>query len=95
MKSDMPLKKKKTTSQTKQLFTHTLNDIILSLCKDLGPNYGFNRFGWVGFYGISILVGYLTPNPFLYIETVLFQTIQFNISTQFKCQKSSISNNSF
>ena len=21
------------------------------------------RFGWVGFYGISTIVGYLTPNP--------------------------------
>ena len=30
-------------------------------------------------------------NPFLYIQTVLFQIIQFNISTQFKCQNSSIS----
>ncbi len=23
--------------------------------------------GWVGFYGISTIVGYLMPNPFLYI----------------------------
>ena len=22
--------------------------------------------GWLGFYGISTFVGYLTPNPFLY-----------------------------
>ena len=21
------------------------------------------RFGWIGFYGISTIVGYLTPNP--------------------------------
>ena len=35
------------------------------------------------FYGISNIVGYLRPNPFLYIRTVLFQTIQFSISTQF------------
>ena len=34
-----------------------------------------------GFYGISTFVGYSTPNPFLYKWTVLFQTIQFNIST--------------
>ena len=27
------------------------------------------------------------PNPFLCIQTVLFQTIQFSISTQIKCQK--------
>ena len=43
--------------------------------------------GWfVGFYGISTFVGYLTPNPFLY-KSVLFKTIQFSISTQFNCQK--------
>ena len=36
-----------------------------------------------GFYGISMFVGYLMPNPFLYKETVLFQAIQFSISTQF------------
>ena len=45
-------------------------------------------FGWfVGFYGLSTFVGYLTPNPFLCKYSVLFQTIQFSISTQFKCQK--------
>ena len=49
----------------------------------------------VWFYGISTIVGYLMPILFLYIETVLFQTIQFNIITQFKCKKKSfISNNS-
>ena len=44
-------------------------------------------FGLFWFYGISIIVGYLMPNPFLWIQTVRFQTIQFSISTQFKCQK--------
>ena len=39
-----------------------------------------------GFYGISNFVGYIMPNPFLY-QTILFQTVQFNISTQFNCQK--------
>ena len=39
--------------------------------------------GLVWFYGISIILGYLIPNPFLYISTVLFQTIQFSISTLF------------
>ena len=39
-----------------------------------------------GFYGISTFVGYLMPNPFLYKWTVLFQTIWFNISTQFDCE---------
>ena len=42
---------------------------------------------FVGFYGISTFVGYLTPNPFLYKQSVLFQTIQFSISTQFYCHK--------
>ena len=40
-----------------------------------------------GFHGLSSFVGYLMLNPFLYKKTVLFQTIQFNISTQFNCQK--------
>ena len=44
--------------------------------------------GWlVGFYGISTFVGYLMPNPFLYKYSVLFQTIQLSMSTQFNCQK--------
>ena len=41
---------------------------------------------FVGFYGISTFVGYLTPNPFL-CKSVLFRAIQFSISTQFNCQK--------
>ena len=45
-------------------------------------------FGYLfGFYAISILVGYLMPNPFLYNQTILFQTIQLGISTQFNYQK--------
>ena len=31
-------------------------------------------FGWVGFYGISTIVGYLMPNPvFTYILTIWFE----------------------
>ena len=78
---------------------------------------GFHIFaklvGWLGFYGISTFVGYLTPNPFYannhfcfkqvslawvhsvivktflfpaiqFIQTVLIQLIQFNISTDFE-----------
>ena len=47
--------------------------------------------GCLGF-DISTFVGYLTPNP-LFMKTVLFQTIQFNISTQFKCKYSLIVKN--
>ena len=39
------------------------------------------------FYGTSSFVGYSMPNQVLYIQTVLFQTIQFSMSTQFNCQK--------
>ena len=39
----------------------------------------------VWFGGISTIVVYLMPNQFLYIKTVLFQTIQFSISTPFSC----------
>ena len=40
-----------------------------------------------GFYGISTFGGYLMPNPFLYKQLVLFQTLQFSMSTQFNYQK--------
>ena len=36
---------------------------------------------WFSFYGTSTILGYIMPNPFLYIKTVLFQTVQFSIST--------------
>ena len=42
---------------------------------------GYDSFVW--FYDISTIVGYLMPNLFLYIWTVLIQSIQFSISTQF------------
>ena len=45
--------------------------------------FGLVWFGLVWFYGISTIVGYLMLNPFLYIQTVLFQTIQFCTSTKF------------
>ena len=46
-------------------------------------NAELSNFGLVWFYVISIILGYLMPNPFLYINTVAFQTIQFSISSQF------------
>ena len=53
----------------------------------------FSISGWlVGFYGISTFVGYLMPNLF-FIQIVLFQTIQFRISMQFKCKYSLIVKN--
>ena len=64
----------------------TLVGLFKSFLKQL---YDF-MFGWV--YGISTFVGYLMPNPFLY-KSVLFQTIQFSISTQFTCQNSFILSN--
>ena len=43
---------------------------------------------WFGLVLLHIShLGYLQSNPFLYIQTVLFQTIQFSLSTQLKCQK--------
>ena len=50
--------------------------------------------GWLfKFYDISTFVDYLIPNPFLYKQSVLFQTIQFSISS-FNVKNSSILNNS-
>ena len=45
------------------------------------------------FSSISTFVGYLMPNRFLYKLSILFQTIRFSISKQFKYQNSSISSN--
>ena len=43
---------------------------------------------WFGFYGILTFVGYLfNAKSIFYKWTVQFQTIQFSISTQFKCKK--------
>ena len=39
--------------------------------------------GLVWFNGISTIVGYLMPNPFLFLLTVLFQTTNFSISSFF------------
>ena len=39
----------------------------------------------VGFNDPSTFLGYLTPDLFL-CKSVLFQTIQFSMSTQFNCQ---------
>ena len=36
-------------------------------------------FGLVWFYGTSTIIGYLMTHLFLYIWTILFQTIQYNI----------------
>ena len=45
------------------------------------------KFVSLGFIAYSTFRVYLMPNSFLYKQIVLFQTIQFNISTQFNCQK--------
>ena len=50
-------------------------------------NTKFAFFFFFLFYVISTFVCYLMPNPFLYKQTVLFQTVQFSISTQFSYQK--------
>ena len=49
--------------------------------------------GWlVGFYRISAFIGSLKPNQF-FIQIVLFQTIQFSRSTQFKSTYNLIAKN--
>ena len=70
---------------TSTIVGYSMRDPFLYIyIKDMG-------FNLVWFHGISTIVGYLIPNPFLYIKTVQFQTIQISISTQFKCENSSIS----
>ena len=49
-----------------------------------GHGIGMVEFCLFGF-GISTNVGYSMPYPFLYKSIVLFQTIQFSISTQSNC----------
>ena len=36
---------------------------------------------------MSTFIGFLMPNAFLFEQTVLFQTMQFSISTRFNCQR--------
>ena len=60
-------------------------NLVFEICLD--SKFSLER-GWlVGFYGISTFVGHSTPNPFLYKYSVLFQAIQFSMSTQFNYQK--------
>ena len=48
------------------------------------PGQSWSRInGWFCFDGISTIVGYLMLNPFLYLKTVLFHTIQFGIIIDF------------
>ena len=48
--------------------------LLILLLYKLGNSISFGLvwFGLVRFYGISTVVGYLMPNPFLYIYTGLF-----------------------
>ena len=62
---------KRIYSKTKSISSKVTNLIVI-----------FFKFGFVLFYGISTIVSYLMPNPFLYIKTVLFQTVQCSISMQ-------------
>ena len=50
--------------------------------------------GKIGCLGLSTFVGYLIPNPFLYKLSVLFQTIQFSMSTSLIVKNISVSSNS-
>ena len=72
-------------------FIHSISFILIpNIDRWLGTINVFQQtpFGWLfEFYGISTFVGYLTPNPFLCKLSVLFQTIQFSMIIEFKCQK--------
>ena len=57
--------------------------MIIICKKNNSCKVGLVWFGLVWFYGISTIVGYLMPNPFVNLKTVLFQTLQFRISTNF------------
>ena len=64
------------------------NKIMKLLRKfDISKQNLFGLIWFVGFYGVSTFVGYLTPNRFLCKYSVLFKTIQFSINAQFNRQK--------
>ena len=68
------------------LISLSIDEILLLRYVDWSLN--FRLVGWLfGFYNTSTFVGYLTLNQFLYKRSVLFQTIQFSMSTQFNCKK--------
>ena len=75
--------KKQRLLQKKHRHSHRIVVVVVYLLEF--PVQSFHIwFGLVWFDVISTIVGYLMPNSFLYIKTVLFQTIQFCISTQFR-----------
>ena len=49
--------------------------------------FTFRLIHWRILAWLSTFAGYLMPNQILYILTILFQTIQFSISTQLKMSK--------
>ena len=67
--------------------------LIQIICTQLHClTYSFRILFWrllrnAKYSGISIFVGYLKPNIFLYKLLVLFKKYQYILSTQFNCQK--------
>ena len=64
------------------LFTNIANNVIIYIY----------IYSWLVVWLVGLY--YLTPNPFLYKWSVLFQIIQFSMTTLFNCQNISISSNS-
>ena len=61
--------------------------IYYNLAVQLVNHYATVGLVWLfGFYGISTFVGYSNAKS-VFMKIVLFQTIQFSISTQFKREK--------
>ena len=88
------------TNKCKSLKVYTKNNkhhLLISSHESVKTGTNFARYSTivklvcclVGFYGASNFEGYSTPNPF-FIQIVLFQTIQFRMSTQFECKYSLI-----
>ena len=68
-----------------RVFVYTL----LNMKKTSLSNHLFKRKS-----SVKVKKSYFSNNPIYHAKTVQFQTIRFSISTQFKYQNSSISNNS-
>ena len=72
-----------------QVFLSKTNNLYLIIWIEITIH--IKDVGWLSFMACQVLwhiiVGYSMPNSFLCKKSVLFQTIQFSMTTLFNCQK--------
>ena len=61
--------------QIENISTDFTNNSRSSKCNKIANNNSIQFEGWVGFYGISTIVGYLMPNSIYYIKYMICKHI--------------------